>query len=353
MLDASLELRIGDLDVAVAFSADAGETVGLLGPNGSGKTTIVRALAGLLPIDAGRIVLADRVLDDPAAGTFVETGDRPVGVVFQDHLLFPRMSARDNVAFGLRAHGVDRRTAAAQAERWLERFGVAGIADARPGSLSGGEAQRVALARALATEPRLLLLDEPLAALDATTRIRVRAELRRHLDTFDGVRILVTHDPIDALVLADRLVIIERGRVTQVGTPAEVAARPATAYVADLVGINLLRGRVADDQTVALPSGGSLTVARSDAQPGAQVAVAIRPQAVALHLERPTGSPRNVWRAPIVDLEAARDRLRVTLGGDVPVTAEVTTAAATSLSLAPGQELWVSVKAVDITVYEH
>ncbi len=353
MLDASLELRIGDLDVAVAFSADAGETVGLLGPNGSGKTTIVRALAGLLPIDAGRIVLADRVLDDPAAGTFVETGDRPVGVVFQDHLLFPRMSARDNVAFGLRAHGVDRRTAAAQAERWLERFGVTGIADARPGSLSGGEAQRVALARALATEPRLLLLDEPLAALDATTRIRVRAELRRHLDTFDGVRILVTHDPIDALVLADRLVIIERGRVTQVGTPAEVAARPATAYVADLVGINLLRGRVADDQTVALPSGGSLTVARSDAQPGAQVAVAIRPQAVALHLERPTGSPRNVWRAPIVDLEAARDRLRVTLGGDVPVTAEVTTAAATSLSLAPGQELWVSVKAVDITVYEH
>lgn len=351
MLDASLELRIGDLDVAVAFSAEAGETVGLLGPNGSGKTTIVRALAGLLPIDAGRIVLADRVLDDPAAGAFVETGDRPVGVVFQDHLLFPRMSARDNVAFGLRAHGVDRRTAAAQAERWLERFGVAGIADARPGSLSGGEAQRVALARALATEPRLLLLDEPLAALDATTRIRVRAELRRHLDTFDGVRILVTHDPIDALVLADRLVIIERGRVTQVGTPAEVAARPATAYVADLVGINLLRGRVADDQTVALPSGGSLTVARSDAQPGAQVAVAIRPQAVALHLERPTGSPRNVWRAPIIDLEAARDRLRVTLGGDVPVTAEVTTAAATSLSLAPGQELWVSVKAVDIAVY--
>ncbi|WP_436794561.1 ABC transporter ATP-binding protein [Actinospongicola halichondriae] len=352
MLDASIELRIGDLDLGVSLVADSGETVALLGPNGAGKTTLVRALAGLLPIEGGRIVVADRVLDDPTDGTFVETGDRPVGVVFQDHLLFPRMSARDNVAFGLRAHGMDRRAAAAEAGRWLERFDIADVADARPSSLSGGQAQRVALARALATKPRLLLLDEPLAALDASTRVRVRAELRRHLGTFDGVRILVTHDPIDALVLADRLVIVEHGRVTQVGTPAEVTARPATAYVADLVGINLLRGRLADDQTVALSSGGSLIVVGSDAQPGAEVAVAIRPQALALHLERPAGSPRNVWRAPIVDLESDRDRLRVTLGGDIPVTAEVTTASATSLSLAPGQELWVSVKAVDITVYE-
>lgn len=347
-----MAVSVGDLDLSVGLTAGAGEVVALLGPNGAGKTTIVRALAGLVPIDGGHIVLDGRTLDDPVAGTFVAPEKRPVGVVFQDYLLFPRMSALENVAFGLRAKGADRRLSSEAARAWLERFGLGDHASSRPDALSGGQAQRVALARALATEPRLLLLDEPLAALDATTRVRVRAELRRHLASFDGIRILVTHDPIDALVLADRLVIVERGRVSQTGTPAAVTARPATQYVADLVGVNLLRGRLVDEHTVLLTAGGTLTVASPEALSGGEVAVAIRPQAVALYRHQPEGSPRNTWRAPIADLEADRDRFRVTLGGAVPLTAEVTTEAAHSLALEPGQELWASVKAVDIDVYE-
>src|SRR4051794_16365182 len=159
-------------------------------------------------------------MDDPAAGTFVVPERRGVGYVFQDYLLFPHLTALENVAFGLRARGVHRREARAAAARWLERLGVGEYAGARPRALSGGQAQRVALARALATEPRLLLLDEPLAALDAATRVEVRAELRRHLATFGGARLLVTHDPVEAMVLADRLVVLEDGRIVQSGRPA-------------------------------------------------------------------------------------------------------------------------------------
>lgn len=349
VLDARIALRLGDLDLDVHLTAGVNEVVALLGPNGAGKTTIVRSLAGLLPIEQGRITLDGTVVDDPGSDTFVPAERRPVGVVFQDHVLFPRMSVRSNVAFGIRARGADRRSADRQAMAWLERFGIADRAGDRPGTLSGGQAQRVALARALATDPRLLLLDEPLAALDATTRTQVRAELRRHLATFDGARILVTHDPVDALVLADRLVVVEQGRVTQSGTPAQVTSRPATAYVADLVGTNLLRGRL-EGTAVRLANGASLTVAPSGPM-GGQVALAIRPQAIALYLERPEGSPRNTWYAPVADLESDRDRIRVTFGDPIPVTAEITASAALELDLRPGRKLWVSIKAVDIAIY--
>lgn len=356
MLDARMEIRLGDLDLAVDLVVGDGEIVALLGPNGAGKTTIVRALAGLVPVDGGRIALDGRALDDPTTGEWIPTEKRSIGVVFQDHLLFPRMSALENVAFGLRARGVERRTALRRAEELLTRLGMEQHRHDRPSSLSGGQAQRVALARALAVDPRLLLLDEPLAALDATTRSHVRAEVRHHLQTFDGSRLLVTHDPIDALVLADRLVVVEHGRVTQTGTAAEVTARPATDYVADLIGINLLRGRLVDGTTVVLPTDGRLTVApRAMAAThgsAGEVAVSIRPQAIALHRERPGGSPRNVWQAPVADLEPGRDRLRVTLGGPVALTAEITVAAAATLELRPGDEIWASVKAVDVTVYD-
>jgi molybdate transport system ATP-binding protein len=261
------------------------------------------------------------------------------------------MSARDNVAFGLRARGVSRAAAHDRADEWLDRFGLTDHADARPDALSGGQAQRVALARALATEPGLLLLDEPLAALDATTRVHVRAELRRHLATFAGVRILVTHDPVDALVLADRLVIVEAGRVTQSGTPAQITSHPATRYVADLVGINLLHGRL-HGSTVRLDGGAELVVAPPEPVPDGDVALAIRPQAIALYPQRPDGSPRNTWEATVDQLEADRDRIRVSLAGPIPVTAEVTAGAAASLDLRPGRRVWASTKAVDIAVYE-
>jgi molybdate transport system ATP-binding protein len=373
VLDAHLDVRLGELHLDLALQVADGEVVALLGPNGAGKTTVLRTIAGLQALDGGCITLDGAVLDDPARGVFVPTERRPIGVVFQDYLLFPRLTAVDNVAFGLRARGLGKVEARTRAHDWLRRLDVDDHAAARPRALSGGQAQRVALARALATDPRLLLLDEPLAALDAGTRLQVRTELRRHLATFAGARLLITHDPVDALVLADRLVIVESGRVTQAGTPAEVTARPRSRYVAQLVGINLLHGTAVGPHTVRLTSGAELTLAdpvpaggdRSGSAPAAAVApadlvdrvdraelaVAIRPQAIALHRHRPDGSPRNTWSAVVADLEPDRDRVRVTLDGPVPATAEVTPAAVADLELVPGAPLWASVKATDLTAY--
>jgi molybdate transport system ATP-binding protein len=350
VLHAAIEVHVADFHLDIALDVGDGEVVALLGPNGAGKTTALRVIAGLQPLDNGRIELDGTVLDDPAADVFVPTAERPIGVVFQDYLLFPRLSALDNVAFGLRARGHDRTSARNRAREWLERFALDQHANAKPRTLSGGQAQRVALARALATDPRLLLLDEPLAALDAGTRVQVRAELRRHLATFHGARLLVTHDPVDALVLADRLVIVERGHVTQTGVPADVTARPASRYIAQLVGINLLHGTATGEHTVRLDTGAELTVA--DPLPSPDVALAIRPQAIALHRHQPDGSPRNTWTATVTDLEADHDRVRVTLGGPVAATAEVTPAAVAELELAPGVSVWATVKAVDLTAYE-
>jgi molybdate transport system ATP-binding protein len=350
VLDAAFEVRLGDFHLDIELHVDDGEVVALLGPNGAGKTTVLRAIAGLRPIDRGRLLLDGITLDDAATDTFVPTEQRPIGVVFQDYLLFPRLTALDNVAFGLRSRGLDRAHARARAQEWLDRFQLGGHAGDKPRTLSGGQAQRVALARALATDPRLLLLDEPLAALDASTRLQIRTELRRHLATFAGARLLITHDPVDAIVLADRLVIIEDGHVTQSGTPGTIVARPGTHYVAQLIGINLLHATATGEHTVRLDTGAQLTLA--DPVPGPDVAISIRPQAIALHRHEPDSSARNTWSATVADLEADRDRVRVTLAGPVPATAEVTPAAVADLDLAPGTAVWATVKAVDLTAYE-
>jgi molybdate transport system ATP-binding protein len=235
-------LRRGTLAVDAELVVAPGDVVALLGPNAAGKTTLLRAVAGLLPLDGGRVEFDGVVLDDPATGVFVPTEKRSIGMLFQDYLLFPHLSALDNVAFGPRARGWSRREARAEAAAWLERVGMTGCERARPRALSGGQAQRVALARALAAHPRLLLLDEPLAALDAGSREGLRDELGRHLATFAGTCLLVTHDPVEAAALADQVVVLEEGRVTQAGTPVEVAAHPASRYVEDLVALGLLPG---------------------------------------------------------------------------------------------------------------
>jgi molybdate transport system ATP-binding protein len=242
---------------------------------------------------------------------------------------------------------VPARDARVLAESWLDRLGVGECADARPRALSGGQAQRVALARALAIDPRLLLLDEPLAALDASARGAVRRDLKRHLASFAGFRIVTTHDPLEAVALADRLVILERGRVVQTGSPAEVTQRPRSRYVADLVGVNLLRGTATRGQ-LALFGGASLQSA--DGVDGEVFAV-IHPRAVALHRARPEGSPRNVWAGRASALDFQGDRVRVGVEGEMPIVAEVTPAAVSELGLAEGGEVWVSVKATEITVY--
>ena len=340
-LDARLVVRRPGFTLDIELTAAPGEVVALLGPNGAGKTTALHALAGLTGLDDGHVTLAGTRLDDEPPER------RRIGVVFQDYLLFPHLTALDNVAFGPRCRHVPRRAARALAEEWLGRVGLAEHVRKKPRQLSGGQAQRVALARALAAGPNLLLLDEPLAALDARTRLDTRAQLRGHLSSFAGATVLVTHDPLDALMLADRLVIIEDGRIVQSGDAATITAQPRTDYVARLVGLNLYRGR-ADGTTVRLPGGFALVTAT--AQEG-DVFVAFPPSAVSLFPARPEGSPRNTWAATVTAMGRHGDALRIELAGPIAVAADVTPAAAVHLDLAPGREVWVTVKATETTAY--
>jgi molybdate transport system ATP-binding protein len=346
-LEADVRVRRGRFALDAALTVAAGEVVALLGPNGAGKSTLLRVLAGLLPCDDGHVRLAGAVLEDTVARSRVPAEQRPVGVVFQDYLLFPHLTARENVAFGLRARGRDRATARRAADAWLDRVGLAAYGGQRPGRLSGGQAQRVALARALAPEPTLLLLDEPLAALDAGTRLEVRADLRRHLTGYDGAALVVTHDAVDAMVLADRLVVLEDGVVVQTGSPREVAARPRTDYVARLVGLNLLRGTAVDGR-VDIEGGATLTTA---GRASGDVIVAFAPSAVTIHGHRPNSSARNCWAARVESVETHGDLVRVALSGPVGAVADVTPLAVAELGLRPGGEVWATVKAAETTVY--
>ena len=345
-LDAHVMLTLGSLELDVELRVADGETVAILGPNGAGKTTLLRALAGLTPIDRGHVTLDGVVLDDGESINVVPER-RSVGVVFQDYLLFPHLCALDNVGFGLRSRGVRRAEARKRAVIALERVGLAEAGLAKPRELSGGQCQRVALARALALEPLLLLLDEPLAALDQSARGAVRRDLRTQLVSCPGVRVLVTHDPLDAAALADRLVIVEHGRVIQSGTFADLSARPGSDYVADLVGVNLLRGTVHDGR-LDLDAGGRLVVTTPAA--GSALAI-VHPRSVALHRQPPGGSPRNVAAGHVVGIESLGDRVRVRVDGPVPLVAEITPAALHDLGLEHGSEVWTAVKATDITVF--
>jgi molybdate transport system ATP-binding protein len=346
-LDASVRLRRGSLELAVDLGVAAGEVVAVLGPNGAGKSTLLRVLAGLLPPDGGRVTVAGSVWNDVAAGIHLPPHRRSLGMVFQDALLFPHLTVADNVAFGLRTRGAGRAAARQAAVGWLDRVGLGGLGDQRPGHLSGGQAQRAALARALVGDPAVLLLDEPLSALDARTRLTVRAELRRHLADFGGRTVLVTHDPVDAMALADRVVVVEHGVVVQTGTPAEVNSRPRTDYVARLAGLSLLSG-TGDGRVVRLDGGGVVAVAEETAGP---VFAAVRPESVSLYLSRPDGSPRNVWRTRLAGATPHGSTVRCELAGQVPLTADVTASAFAELGLGPDVEVWAAVKASEVAVY--
>ncbi|MEO6796674.1 MAG: ABC transporter ATP-binding protein [Candidatus Dormibacter sp.] len=346
-LDARVRLGLGTFQLDVDFSVGVAQTVALLGPNGAGKTTLLRALAGLVPLDEGRVALDGVALEDTAASIRMSPEHRPIGMVFQEYLLFPHLTALENVAFGLRCRGRPRTQAEREAHGWLGRVGLADCAAKKPGALSGGQAQRVALVRALATSPRLLLLDEPLSALDASARADVRRDLRRHLDSFEGVRLLVTHDPVEALAMADRLIVLEQGRILQAGTASEITERPRSRYVADLVGVNLFRGRATRNQ-VELAGGGSLAVVEAAS---GDVFAMIHPRMVSLYRQRPHGTPRNTWPGRARDLDLQGDRVRVRLEGSPSIVAEVTTSAVRELGLDSGEEVWIAVKATEIVVY--
>ena len=354
-MSAALEANIGvtlaegfGLDAEFAIEAD--ETTVVVGPNGAGKTTLLRALAGLRPIDKGYIRVDGVVLDDPDERVFLAPEQRPIGMVFQDGLLFPTLDARANIAFGLRARGAKKSDAERVASDWLARVGLTQVAQRKPRALSGGEAQRVALARALAPAPRVLLLDEPLSALDAVTRVDMRRTLRDHLGAYHGVRVMVTHDPLEALTLGDRIVVLEDGRVTQTGTPDEIRARPASAYVALLLGTNVVRGACESTEVFRTEAGVALSIAIDQIVEGAAVAV-VEPSAITLFTEQPHMSARNTWETVVTDVDHEPARVRVRLGAPTPLLADVTHAAAAELSLEPGARVWCAVKATAIAVH--
>ncbi len=302
--------------VHAKVAAEAGEVLVVIGPNGAGKSTLLRAIAGLEP---GRVRVGGQDWTDR------EVPSRRVGYVFQDQSLFPHLSALDNVAFGPRARGRGRRDAEDTAREWLARFGIAELAHRKPRELSGGQAQRVAIARALATDPEVLLLDEPFTGLDVSVQMALRIELGRHLRDFAGVVLLVTHDAIDALTLADRVLVLDEGRVAQVGRPAEVAAAPRTPHVARLVGLNL----VSDGEDL----------------------IAFTPDAVVVSLAEPTGSSRLRWRGPIASLAPHGDAVRLLVHASPDLLADLTPAATAELDLAPGREVWLSAKATAVSRY--
>ncbi|MFF9690403.1 ABC transporter permease [Streptomyces sp. NPDC014623] len=326
------------------LDAEPGTTIAVVGPNGAGKTTLLRALLGLTP----RAHAVLRLGDTDAGG--LPPHRRGVAWVPQDGALFPHLSALANTAYGLRARGVPRAEARRGARQWLDSLGVGHLAARRPAQLSGGQAQRVALARALAARPRLLLLDEPLAALDHTTRARVRHTLRTHLDGFGGVCLIVTHDPVEAVSLADRVLVLDEGRVLQDAPPGEVTRHPRSVWVARMLGRNAWPG-TATAAGLRLSGGGHLVVAEP-LPAGVPALAVIGPEAVSVHRDRPGGSPRNVWPGTVREITTSGSRLRVLVSSaQAPdLVAEITPQSAAELGLAEGVAVWTGVKATEATL---
>ena len=344
----------GEFHLDVAFAAPAGATTVIVGESGAGKTSLLRLAAGLDRPDEGRIVLDGTVFTDTDSGVHLPPWRRDVGYASQDYALFPHLSVARNVAFGLRAAGVSRREIERRVAAVLERTGIAHLAVRRPATLSGGQQQRAALARALVLDPRLLLLDEPLAALDLQTRRQVRGELRALLRELGCTTLYVTHSPLEALLFGDRIVVLEGGRISQAGGREDLLRHPRSRYVAELVGMNLFVGRAAGGgaEATVRTAEGDITVAGADAT--GDVFVTVDPRQVTLHVQPPQGSAQNVFAGPILELvhePPAGDRVRVVLGTRPPLVAEVTREAVESLGLAEGMRVHASFKATGVRSY--
>ncbi len=350
MLSAELDKRLGAFRLDASLSAEPGRTLVLVGESGSGKSTILNLLAGLIDPDRGRVALDDNVLFDSERHLATPAHMRPVGFMFQDYALFPHLSVFENVAFGLRAQSLPHAAVSRRVRAVLDQVGIADLTARSPEGLSGGQRQRVALARALAVEPQLLLLDEPLAALDLQTRAQVRAELRRRLADLPCTTIFVTHSPYEALLFGDQIAVLDRGSIVQLGPRDELLRHPRTNYVAQLMGLNFFRGNVVAKEAggiaVVETEGGSVRVAgRLEEE---QVFLVVDPREVTLHLMPPSGSAQNVFTGPIVEMVPEPpfgDRVRVVLGTSPPMVAEVTARAVDSLGLREGMQVHASVKA--------
>ncbi|MDP7701936.1 sulfate/molybdate ABC transporter ATP-binding protein [Mycobacterium sp. TY815] len=358
MSDLRLRAVVSDRGLDVDFSVAAGEVLAMLGPNGAGKSTALHVIAGLVRPDSGVVRLGDRVLTDTAHGVQVPTHDRRVGLLLQDPLLFPHLRVVANVAFGPRSGGgmLPSRRARETALRWLREVDAADLADRRPRQLSGGQAQRVAIARALAAEPELLLLDEPLTGLDVAAATAIRALLRDVVRRTGCAVILITHDLLDVFALADRVLVLESGKVAEAGPVAQVLAAPRSHFGARIAGVNLVGGTIAADGTLHTQSGlrwhgtGDVPLA-----PGRHAVAVFAPTSVAVYSDPPHGSPRNTVQVTVGELDTRGPTVLVRAAdqadGAPGLAASITADAAAELQLTPGRRAWFSVKAAEVSLY--
>ena len=351
-LRVDVELHRAEFSLRADFEVAPGEVLAVLGPNGAGKSTLLSVLAGQLVPDRGAVELGGTTWLDTERRINVPTHRRGVGLLAQQALLFPNLTARDNVAFGPRSAGATKSRARESAERWLAETDVADLGGRSPARLSGGQAQRVALARALAAEPRLLMLDEPLAALDVDAAPAMRGLLHQVLRRQEMPTVLVTHDVLDAVVLADRLLVLQDGQVVEQGPTSEVLSRPREAFTARLAGLNLLTGTSIDGgvQVGEEVISGRVVEEMTAREPGGAV---FAPAAVAVHRERPSGSPRNALPVRIAALEPRGDvvRVRATGPSGTGLSADVTPAAVAELGISAGEEVWFVIKATEVAIH--
>ena len=351
MSSVHVQARLEQRDVEFDFSLEDGKVLAVLGPNGAGKSSLLLLIAGLLRPDGGRIALGDRVVTDTRAGVFVPPHDRGVAMLSQQALLFPHMTVAANVAFAPRCKGHSRSDSRATAQRWLEAVDAAAFAARRPAQLSGGQAQRVAVARALAAEPQVLLLDEPMAALDVTAAPALRRLLRDILRGSHRTAVIVTHDLLDALAIADEVIVVDGGRIVESGPVRQVLASPRSGFAARIAGVNLVSGVISEPGV--LQTAWTASIAGIGGPPQGAAAVALfRPTAVAVHRTAPHGSPRNVIPVTVAEMDLHGTTVRIRAGdqadGAPGLAADITAAAAADLDLAPGQDLFFVVKALEV-----
>jgi molybdate transport system ATP-binding protein len=355
----SLYLRatLGVRGIDLELDAREGETVAVLGPNGAGKSTLLQIVAGVVAPDDGIVRLGEDVLTDTASNTVVPIHARGVATLAQEALLFPHMDARANVAFAPRSTGANRATARAVADTWLDAVGASHLADRRPAQLSGGQAQRIAIARALAADPRLLLLDEPLAALDVDTAPGIRRVLRTVLRESGRTALIVTHDLLDVVALADSVVVVDGGRVVERGSVTEVLTAPRSEFGARIAGVNLLSGRAVDaDDSTSLNTNWGVTVHGSGRHAtGTPLVAVFSPAAVSVHPTAPHASPRNVFEVVIEEMEVQGSGIRVRSrpqpDGSPGMAADITPAAVSDLGLEPGRRVFFVVKSHEVALH--
>ena len=337
LLDARVILNRDSLTLDVELQLQHGEVIAVLGPNGAGKTSLLHALLGWLELESGWIMVNGEVIDSPDTDSYVPPQHRPFGMVFQDGLLFPHMSVEKNILFGAgKDFNLKPLAESLQANELLAKF---------PSELSAGERQRAAIARSLAARPKVLFLDEPFSALDIQGKRRGRSLLKEALAIGVSGCLMVTHDLVDAFTLADRVMIIEGGKLTQFDVPDRIRSRPGSEWIADLVGWNYYEG-IGEGSVVTLPHGTTIFTAEDELD--GPTSISINPASVSIFKSQPSGSPRNSWLCSIHNIEILGGRARVSLVGEIDICADITTAAANELRQSISSEVWVSVKATEV-----